>query len=185
MINKNLILALMAWPGALAAQAAPVDSIDQSEILSSLNAENVVPVLKIVTGNHVLQIDADQNHFIGATATNGLQFDVRFHGCVDPAAEQITDMQCRAFSMVALWEPRPDAAAAASAIPDFLYNNPLANAGILSDGSIYLTRYVIADYGIAQGNLLSEMANYVRTVTAFANTITSAGPEAGADSAAE
>ncbi|MEO1045692.1 MAG: hypothetical protein AAFX04_09660 [Pseudomonadota bacterium] len=178
MIRKSMMLALAAWPGALMAQAAPVESIDQTEILPELNASNVVPVLKVVTGNHVTSLDSDLNHFITATATNGLRFDVRFHGCEDPKAENIDKMQCRALSLVALWEPRGDAAVMNPVIADFLYKNPLANAGMLPDGSIYMTRYIIADYGIAQGNLLSEMANFVRTATDFTNTVNRTGAAA-------
>lgn len=172
--NSLIALALMMSPSLALAQATSVESINQKKILKSLNASNIVPVLKTLTGNHVGVIDGQGNHYIIATATNGLKFEIFFHGCEVPNAANYEDMKCVGLSMISTWGADSDAAKLNAAIPAFLRENPLINAGQLDDGGFYVMRYVIADYGTAQGNLLSEMANFIRISSNFANTMNQA-----------
>ena len=172
--NRLIALALMMLPSLALAQATSVESINQKKVLKSLNASNIVPVLKTLTGNHVGVIDGQGNHYITATATNGLKFELFFHGCEAPNAANHKDMKCVGLSMVSSWGAGSAPAKLKAVIPAFLRENPLVNAGQLEDGGFYVTRYVIADYGTAQGNLLSEMANFIRISSNFANTMNQA-----------
>lgn len=146
------------------AQTADVGTIDQTEIVPYLNSKSIVPALKVVTGNHLVSVDSQNREFISAVAGNGLQFEVHFHGC-----RQDDPRKCRAMSMLARWPSlkKSDAKKLSRLAPEFLRSNPLINSGIAEDNSPYVTRYVIADYGTAQGNLLSEFANFIRVASTF------------------
>ncbi|WP_438727128.1 hypothetical protein ACR9YC_10070 [Parasphingorhabdus sp. DH2-15] len=163
--------AMLCTPAVASAQASSADNLKQKKIVKALDAKSIEPVLKTITGNHLLLVDANGNHYISATATNGLKFEIFFHGCDNAAAVEIEDMKCRGMNLISIWESGNAPEKVAASIPSFLRENPIVNAGSLEDGSFYVTRYVIADYGTAQGNLLSEMANFVRIASNFANTM--------------
>ena len=148
------------------ASAQPVDvsTIDQEKILPHLNSEAVIPALKVVTGNHLVAVGPQNQQYVSATASNGLKFEVHFHGCAEDEIRK-----CRAMSIVAQWPSvkKSRMKKVGQINSDFLRKNALINAGILENGSPYLVRYVIADHGTAQGNVLSEFANFVRVATAY------------------
>lgn len=162
LVNNIVIFALISLAASADAQPVDVSTIDQSEIVPYLNSETVIPALKVVTGNHLVQVDSQGKNRVTAVATNGLQFEIDFHGCDDniPA-------RCKAMSLLSIWEKPKSSKQIKKWLPGFLIDNSIANAGILEDGRPYLTRYVIADFGTQQGNLLSEFANFVRVTTQF------------------
>ena len=162
MVTKFLVFALMALAPSANAQPVDIDTIDQSEIIPYLNSETIIPALKVVTGNHLVQVDSQGKNRVTAVATNGLQFEIEFHGCDDNVAPR-----CKAMNLLSIWEKPRSSKGIKKLLPGFLIDNSIANAGILEDGRPYLTRYVIADFGTPQGNLLSEIANFIRVTTEF------------------
>lgn len=157
-------LAVLASSSASLALAQPADisTINQSEIIPYLNSKTVEPALKTVTGNHLASINAQQQEFITATATNGLQFEIRFTNC-----EGEKPIKCKAMGLLSTWEKPKKAKKLNKQIAAFLIDHPLSNAGVLDDGSPYVYRHVIADFGAPQGNLVSEFANFIRDMTSF------------------
>ncbi|QFT78475.1 hypothetical protein [Erythrobacter sp. THAF29] len=153
------------------AQPMPIDTIDEAVLLSTVNEETVAPALAVVTGNQLVSVDADGNPMLIATATNGLRFEVRFRACEAISGE--SKRHCKGVFIVGVWDalPESDRAAFADLMTGFSRQNPAVNAGLTGDGSPYLVRYVIADFGTPQGNMVSEFANYIRSATEFQNAI--------------
>lgn len=165
--------ALAMGASGAAAQPLPIDTIDQAEHLRTVNEQTVEPALAVVTGNQLTSVDAEGNAMLVATATNGLRFEVRFRAC----DEEPDDAQrhCRGVFIVGVWDALPEEKrdAYSDLMASYMRQNPAVNAGLMEDGSPYLVRYVIADYGTPQGNMVSEFANYIRNATDFQNTIAS------------
>nr|WP_298929404.1 hypothetical protein [uncultured Erythrobacter sp.] len=162
-------LALVSTPAA--AQPVPIDTIDQTDVIERINEETVAPALSVVTGNQIGGVDPQGKPTLIATATNGLRFEVNFRACEDGAEGE--GRHCKAVYMISVWDAPVDGQAEElrTAMAAFALNNPAINAGQLGNGAPYVVRYVIADYGTKQGNLVSEFANFIRSATDFQNTI--------------
>ncbi|TRD12135.1 hypothetical protein FGU71_09865 [Erythrobacter insulae] len=174
-------MAFVALAVPAAAQPLPLDTIDQTDLIGKVNEKSVLPALSVVTANQLNTLDAQGNNALVATAANGLKFEVNFRACDDAEAEipEGTDRHCKAMYMISVWEAlSPDQEAdIQTALSAFLKDNPAINAGRLSDGAPYIVRYVIADYGTKQGNLVSEFANFIRSATDFQNTVSPFYPQ--------
>lgn len=171
---RNWVLAapfaLFLGPVPALAQALPIETIDQEEHVSSLGIDTVAPALGVVVANQVSQANEDGSEFISATAANGLGFRIQFEACEETAREG-----CKAMLLLAMWEAFPAEfhQRLAQSVSAYSREQPMVSAGTLEDGSPYVARYVIADFGTPQGNLVSEFANFVRTATAFHNEVVS------------
>ena len=160
-----------------AAQQRPIETIDQTEMVRHLNTASIDGALGVVTGNHVVTVDDAGQQVISATATNGLQFEVRMTACAGSSPQDsetgADTRECKALYVISVWEQIPsDRTADFSGVAGgYLIDHPTMNAGTLPDGRPYVVRYVIADYGTMQGNLVSEFANFIRGATAFQNAI--------------
>ena len=172
MIRKFIVVAAffgaasVFGAGSAGAQPTNISTIDQREILPHLNVKTIEPALKTVTGNHLTSVDAENREYIIATATNGLRFDIHFHGCDGEAPGQ-----CKAMSLLSTWDglPKSHAQKFGKKIPEFLVSHPQVNAGMLNGNHPYISRYVIPDFGTAQDNIVSEVANFIRAATDFSN----------------
>lgn len=165
-------LASMAFAAAPAgAQPLPLDTIEQTDQIDRINEDTVAPALAVVTGNQLMGVDPQGDTQIVATATNGLRFEVSFRACEAGAEDE--GRHCKGMYMRSIWDAPDDAARdeARAAIANYALRNPAVNSGTLSDGSPYIIRYVIADYGTKQGNLVSEFSNFIRSATDFQNSI--------------
>lgn len=146
------------------AQPQPADTIDREQVIETLNSETVAPALAVVTGNHVVAADVDGRPFISAIAANGLHFELHFRACEEGGTDA-----CQAVSLVARWERNEtqDEDRLRDYVSNFARGNAVVSPGMLEDGSPFVSRYVIADHGIAQGNLLSEFYNFVLGASLF------------------
>lgn len=162
--------ALLLGPVPALGQALPIESIDQEQHIASLGIDTVTPALAVVVANQVAQANEDGSEFISATAANGLGFRVQFEACEESAREG-----CKAMLLLAVWEAFPAEfhQRLAQSLSAFTREQPMVSAGTLEDGSPYVARYVIADFGTPQGNLVSEFANFVRAATDFHNEVIS------------
>jgi hypothetical protein len=170
-----------------AAQMRPLDTIDQTETIESVNVKSVAPALATVTGNQYEAVDPNGTNVLFGTATNGLRFEVHFRACTPDLEEETAapadsegvessepaPQHCRALYSMSVWDALPEGKQAAfnEAAIAFQRNHPTVSTGLLDNGTPYILRYVIADYGIQQGNLVSEFANFIRSATEFQNTI--------------
>ena len=170
---------LGAWLACLGvtaqAQPLPVASLDQQATVPVLDIPAVMPALAVATANQTVTVDSAGQHFIRATAANGLVIEVHFTACAE-GSETGPPAGCKALYMTAVWGElaEADRATVAAVLAQFLAENPLANGALAQGVSPYLARYVIADFGIAKGNLLSEFANFVGLATAFTNQVNTA-----------
>lgn len=159
------------------AQPLPIDTIDPEETVERINAASVGAALSVVVGNQIESIDTDGSPKLIATATNGLQFEVRFRACdanlVAGETEPPEPRHCMGILLISVWDALPQERRSEfhSIAATFLRDHPASNAGKLDDGSPYLVRYVIADHGMKQGNLVSEFANFIRSATEYQNLI--------------
>ncbi|RIV85643.1 hypothetical protein [Aurantiacibacter zhengii] len=162
--------ALLLGPVPALGQALPIETIDQEEHVSSLGIDTVTPALAVVVANQVAQANEDGSEFISATAANGLGFRIQFEACDETAREG-----CKAMLLLAVWEafPAEFQERLSESVSAFTREQPMVSAGTLEDGSPYVARYVIADFGTPQGNLVSEFANFVQTATDFHNEVVS------------
>lgn len=170
-MNHKLLMGLLASAALFAAETAfaqvrSPDTIDPTEMLSALDAQSVEPALSIVTVNSVPQMDDAGNQFITAAVGNGLTFDVHFASCAEALSQD-----CKAMYMMALWDAvDPAVQLEMEALANsFQMERPIVSTGFLPDGKPYLLRFVIADYGIQQGNVLSEFSNFIQNATDFHN----------------
>ena len=169
------IMSVMA--ASAQAQTKPLESIDTDEDITVVNQKTIVPALSVVSANHVVQVDENNSEMIVATLSNGLRFEVRNVACED--AIEDTSPHCRGMYMISRWDALPAGMDAQwmAAEQKFRLDHPAMNAGTAADGSPYVARYVIADYGTKQGNLVAEFANFARNITDFQNMLGSlAGP---------
>lgn len=166
------IIAALAICGAhAAAQPKPIGTIDQSVMVEHINENSVGPALAVVTENQLAGVDAQGSPTLIGTATNGLRFEVHFRACVDGAEQR--DKHCKGVFMMSVWDAFTSEKDAAfrNAMASYLRTNPTVNAGRTEDGSPYVVRYIIADFGTKQGNLVSEFANFIRSATEFQDAI--------------
>ncbi len=176
---RKIVTALMALAaqgiaGAALAQMQPIESVDPDVMLPSLDAEAVAPALAVVTVNSLAQMDDAGNQFITAYVSNGLSFEVRFTSCAEPLSQD-----CKAMYMIATWDAvDPTLQASLDQMAgEFQIERPIVSSGTLPDGKPYVLRFVIADYGIQQGNILSEFSNFIQNATDFHNRIGADVPE--------
>ncbi len=87
---------------------------------------------------------------------NGLKIIFTFIGCKDETA--FTD--CDGVEMRSLWAFPKDASPTDvyKRLLDFNASFRAGKAGVVSDSQVFMSRYIIADYGTTQGNLDLEMA---------------------------
>lgn len=166
-------LAPLAFLSAQAsAQPLPLDTIDQTDVIERINEKTVAPALAVVTGNQIIGADPQGNPTLLATATNGLRFEVNFRACEDGATEE-EGRHCKAMYMMSVWDSPGDTRSTEyqAAVSQYRLNNPAINTAQMGNGAPYIVRYVIADFGTKQGNLVSEFANFIRSATDFQNSI--------------
>lgn len=161
------------------AQMAEIDTLDQAATVDLVNEVTVGEALSVVTETRIMNVDQQGDAYVIATAPNGLRFDVRFRACDEgddpqnakPGADPTR--HCRGIIITSAWDALPMERADELTTLGARYQqgNPTVNAGMLPDGSPYMLRYVIADYGTRQGNLVSEFANFIRSASEFQSAI--------------
>jgi len=173
-VSGLIAIAAQGLAGAAMAQMQPMDSIDPNAMLPALDAEAVAPALAVVTANSLAQVDDAGNEFITAYVSNGLTFEIHFTSCAEPLSQD-----CKAMYMLATWDAAdPSEQASMDEMTSaFQVERPIVSAGVLPDGKPYVLRFVIADYGIQQGNVLSEFSNFIQNATDFHNRLGTDLPE--------
>lgn len=152
--------ALSAAP--LAAQPLPKETIDSAKILPYFNVDTINATLKTVTGNHISTVTPAGENIITGYAPNGLEFAVHFLQC-----DQDIPVQCKALQLLTSWSLDDKKMDFQTNLPSFQRSHLFVNSGLLADGRPYLARIVLADQGLAQGNLAAEIRNFLSDATDF------------------
>ncbi len=168
LISTILILSI-ANITPLAAQPLPDQTIDSAKILPHFNADTVDATLKTVTGNHLATVTPSGENIITAFAPNGLQFTVHFRQCVEQEP-----VQCKALQLLTSWSLEGREVDLQNIMPQFQRSHLFVNSGILEDGRPYMTRIIVADQGLAQGNFAAEVRNFISDATDFNGRLTAA-----------
>jgi len=165
-MRKILISAIMALAVAniapLAAQPLPNETIDPAKIIPYFDAETIDATLKTVTGNHLATVAPSGDNIITAYAPNGLEFTVHFLQC-----DAKVPIQCKALQLLTSWSLDGEKLDLQNIVPAFQRSHLFVNSGILEDGRPYIARIIIADQGLAQGNLATEIRNFISDATDF------------------
>lgn len=165
-MRKILISTMVALGVAgiapLAAQSLPDETIDPAKIIPHFDAETVDATLKTVTGNHMATVTPSGENIITAFAPNGLQFTVHFRQC-----DKQEPFQCKAIQLLTSWSLEGREVDLPNILPPFQRSHLFVNSGILEDGRPYMTRIIVADQGLAQGNLALEVRNFISNATDF------------------
>jgi hypothetical protein len=161
-----LISTMMAFGLAniapLAAQPLPDDTIDPAKIIPYFDAQSVDATLGTVTGNHLATVTPDGENIITAYAPDGLQFTIHFRQC-----DQASAVRCKALQLLTSWSLEGREADLQNMLPQFQRSHLFVNSGILEDGRPYMTRIIVAEHGLAQGNLAAEIRNFLSDASAF------------------
>ena len=165
-MRKILIAAILALGVAniapLAAQPLPDNTIDPAKIIPYFNVETIDATLKTVTGNHLATVNPAGENIITAYAPNGLQFSFQFLQC-----DEKTPVQCKALQLLTSWSLDGQKLDFLNIVPAFQRSHLFVNSGTLEDGRPYIARIITADQGLAQGNLATEIRNFISDATAF------------------
>lgn len=150
----------------LAAQPLPADTIDPAKIIPYFDPDTIDATLKTVTGNHLAAVTSSGENIITAYAPNGLEFTFQFHQCQD-----VIPVRCKALQLLTSWNLDGQKLDLQKILPPFQRSHLFVNSGILADGRPYLARIIIADQGLAQGNLATEIRNFISDATDFNRTL--------------
>jgi hypothetical protein len=106
--------------------------------------------------------------YLRVAAKNGLKFNLHFTACGDGAEDK-----CKGISLSAVWT-KPDRFSItdmASRTRKFNNKYNFINASMFDNGKPYILRYAIADYGTNQGNIRSEIANFIAIGSKFTKEV--------------
>lgn len=153
--------ALLSSGAGLSAQDAPTITTPQASI-AQFSPETVGPVLNELGLFWQAQQSESGQTYIAASYGGVINFILSPTACRGAGG---TD--CVGLNMVSIFE----GAANPQTVRAFNYRYAFASAGIDPSGAAYLSRYDLADYGIARGNLATSVMVFVNQVAMFANEL--------------
>ncbi len=156
----------------IAAQPLPEKTIDPAKIIPYFDVATLDATLKTVTGNHLATVTPAGENIITAYAPNGLEFTIHFHQC-----DKQVPVRCKALQLLTSWSLDDQKMDLQNILPAFQRSHLFVNSGILEDGRPYLARIIIADQGLAQGNLAAEIRNFIGDATSFNGRLIEASRE--------
>ena len=139
----------------LTAKGAPV--ANPGGILDSLHAEAIIPVLAELGLAYEGATLPNGQKVILAEAPNGLKFQITPTACARGAS------RCKGLNMLALFQTR----ARDRVVSAFNYRYAFVSTGLDESGVAYISRYDIADYGMARGNLAVSIQTYLYMASLF------------------
>ena len=158
-------LAVSAFvPAGASVQEEPSVSNPTARI-AAFSVETVGPVLNELGIAWQAQTTAGGQTYIAATVGGVLNFLLAPTACRDADGGD-----CVGLNMMAIFEGNPNP----QTVRAFNYRYAFASAGIDPSGAAYLSRYELADYGIARGNVATSVMVFVNQVAMFANELDTA-----------
>lgn len=158
-------LAVVGAPSSGFAQnTAPLISNPQGSI-ADFSRDTVGPLLDELGLDWQAQTPQSGQPYITASYSGIINFILAPTACRGAAGDE-----CVGLNMVAIFE----GSANPQTVRAFNYRYAFASAGIDPSGAAYLSRYDLADYGIARGNLATSIQVFVNQVAMFASELDTA-----------
>jgi hypothetical protein len=141
-----------AGGAALAAQIDPRTSV------SSFTPANIISAAQAVNFQAEVLTDNEGNKAVGITASNGMKFIARPAACQQP--NQVACVGLTIFGVFNGWNPTLQAVNYFNGYRSF-------TKVFLTEDKALLERYEISDYGIAFGNIASNLTNFAEIADQF------------------
>ena len=163
---KKLIVSLAACAAVMStAQAQNSGITSPGTTIPNFDVQNVGPVLnELGITWQSGQAEGGQNYIV-ANVANVVNFMLAPTAC-----RGANNTDCVGLNMVAIF----DGSANAQTVHAFNYRYAFASAGIDPDGSAYLSRYEIADYGMPRGNLSTSIQVFAKQILMFSSELETA-----------
>ncbi len=138
---------------------------DAGKPIANFDIQNIYPILQEMGIAYEGRVDEEGNQLLLAQASSGLKFALVPAACLNGA-----NSGCVGMNVIALFPEAPQ-----RDVNSFNYRYAFTSAGVNpSSGASYISRYVIADYGIPKGNIASNLYNFIAQAEMFQKVITGA-----------
>jgi hypothetical protein len=160
------ILRSIAFALALAAGLAAPSAFGpaQAQMLSEFNADQVRQAFSQAGLAEVTVGSRGTNATIMGRDRSGLTLVAVMMSCAD-------GRRCLGLEMQYVFSLPPGKTATLNSVNAFNRKYNFAKAHVSSDGMVRLTRYLISDYGISYGNLVSNIRNFVAMPSRLLNEV--------------
>jgi putative sensory transduction regulator len=135
---------------------------DAGKPIANFDIQNIYPILQEMGISYEGRADDEGNKLLIAQASSGLKFAVVPAACLNGA-----NSGCVGMNVIALFPEAPQ-----RDVNSFNYRYAFTSAGINpANNASYISRYVIADYGIPKGNIASNLYNFIAQAEMFQKVI--------------
>lgn len=136
-----------------------------SNMVQNFSVQTVGPVLnELGVAWQVHRLESGEQ-YINALYGSALNFVIFFAACQGEAKTG-----CIGMNSVAFFETSPNQ----QTVQAFNFRYQFASAGVDPQGTAYISRYDIADYGIPRGNIASSIANFATLAANFSQELETA-----------
>ena len=158
--------------GALVSQSMAQSNPLANEIITgagkpvaNFDVQNVIPILQEMGLSIEGRTDDSGNKLLLAQASSGLRFAL-----IPVACQNGANSGCVGMNMLALFPQAPQ-----RDVNSFNYRYAFVSAGVHPTNSTsYVSRYMIADYGIPKGNIASNIYNFIALAEQFSKVVNDA-----------
>lgn len=141
-------------------------------IVQNFSVQTVGPVLNELGVNwQVNQLESGAQYIVAASGA--FPFVMQFTACSGAGQSGCLGMITLSFFS----GDTPNA----QTVQAFNANSPFATAGVSQEGTAYLSRYDIADFGIPRGNIASSIVNFVSLSGMFADELSTSSQTVSLD----
>lgn len=162
---RKIAIVAAALAAFSSAQAQELSVATPNSVIPNFDIQSVGPVLNELGVAWQAGKAENGQTFIGATVGGGLQFILAPTACRGEG-----ESDCVGLNMVAIF----DGNANPQTVQAFNYRYAFASAGLNPQGTAYLSRYEISDYGLPRGNLATSIMVFVNQVALFAKELDTA-----------
>lgn len=157
------VLAIAIAMSAAAQSQAPGVS-NPANMVRNFSVPTVGPVLNELGVAWRVQTLSSGQQYIEAVYGDALQFVIFFTACKSATGE------CYGMNSVAFF----DAEVNPQTVQAFNFRYQFASAGVNPEGTAYISRYDVADYGVPRGNIASSIVNFAQLAAMFSKELDSA-----------
>ncbi len=158
-----LFIGVSAPALALSERGAPISK--PSEMMYDYDVETTIPLLQEMGISWEGRTAPNEAKVILAQAENGIKFVLAPTAC-----SRGVDDGCNGVNMIAVFDGKADQ----RTVQAFNYKYPYTSAGIDNNGSAFLSRYDIADYGTPRGNFATSLEVFLAQAAYFKDTLANA-----------
>lgn len=133
-----------------------------TQMLSNYDVETTIPVLQEMGISWEGRTAPSGAKVLLATAENGIKFVLAPTAC-----NAAVDDGCAGINMIAVFDGKADQ----RTVESFNYRYPYTSVGIDNNGSAFISRYDIADFGVPKGNFASSLDVFVSQAAYFKDSL--------------